>query len=56
MTPRQIRFTRQAERFMPRLWDFAYPPGGRGYGVMRRIALRAYCRAVQVRWLLFELR
>jgi hypothetical protein len=49
MTPRQIRAVRAAERFMPRLWDFAYPMEGRRYKQARRIALRAWAFAFRVR-------
>ena len=49
MTPRQIRAVRAGERFMPRLWAFAYPTSGRRYGVARRAALRAWVFAFRVR-------
>ena len=42
MTPRQIRTWRQAKRFMPRLWAFAYSVHGRGYVRARRAALKAW--------------
>ena len=53
MTPRQIRGVRVAERFMPRLWDFAYPACGRRYARARRVALKAwvFCFTVRVRLL-----
>lgn len=51
MTPRQIRAVREAERFMPKLWDFAYPVKGRRYTRARRAALRlwGFCFTVRVR-------
>lgn len=49
MTPRQIRTVRAGQRFMPRLWAFAYPMSGRGYRVARRAALRAWVFAFRVR-------
>lgn len=49
MTPRQIRGCRVAERFMPRLWAFAYPLEGRGYSRSRRVALRLWAFAFRVR-------
>jgi len=49
MTPREIRAVRLAKGFMPRLWDFAYPLRGRGYGRARRIALRAWAVAFELR-------
>lgn len=49
MTPRQIRAGRAAQRFMPRLWAFAYPMSGRGYTMARRAALRAWAFAFRVR-------
>lgn len=55
MTPRQIRHVRAAERFMPRLWCFAYPMNGRGFGRARRIALKAWCFAFSVRVRLADL-
>jgi hypothetical protein len=55
MTPRQIRHLRAAERFMPRLWCFAYPMDGRGFVRARRIALKAWCFAFTVRVRLVDL-
>lgn len=49
MTPRQIRAGRAAERFMPRLWDFAYPLEGRSYRRARLIAFKAWAYAFKVR-------
>jgi len=50
MTPRQIRAARVAEKFMPKLWDFAYPMKGRRYTKARRAALRlwGFCFRVRV--------
>lgn len=51
MTPRHIRAVRLSERFMPKLWDFAYPVSGRQYTRARRVALRAwtFCFRLRVR-------
>ncbi len=49
MTPRQIRAVRVAERFMPRLWAFAYPVRGRQFKRARRVALRAWAFAFHIR-------
>lgn len=49
MNPRQIRAVRAGERFMPRLWSFAYPMTGRRYTMARRAALRAWVFAFRVR-------
>lgn len=49
MTPRQIRAVRVAQRFMPRLWAFAYPLEGRGYARSRRVALRLWAYAFRLR-------
>jgi hypothetical protein len=49
MTPREIRAVREAKRFMPGLWAFAYPLEGRGYKSARRIALRAWAYAFRLR-------
>lgn len=49
MTPRHIRAVRVAERFMPRLWAFAYPMEGRRYTRARRAALRLWVYAFRVR-------
>lgn len=49
MTPRQIRAVRVAERFMPRLWDFAYPFSGRGFKRSRRLAFKAWALAFRLR-------
>lgn len=54
MTPRQIRGIRVAERFMPRLWSFAYPIEGRSYKSARRIALRAWACAFRLRVTLLD--
>ena len=55
MTPREIRRVREGRRFMPRLWEFAYPPSGRRFGRLRRAALRAWCAAFRVRVVLLDL-
>jgi hypothetical protein len=52
MSPKQIRYTRAASRFMPRLWSFAYPMSGRSFPRLRRIALRAWAQAFHLRCLL----
>lgn len=49
MTPRQIRHIREAERFMPRLWAFAYPMKGRSYRKLRTLAFRAWAFAFHCR-------
>lgn len=49
MTPRQIRATRVAERFMPSLWAFAYPMNRRPFKRARMVAFRAWCFAFKVR-------
>jgi hypothetical protein len=54
MTPREIRHVRLAEKFMPRLWDFAYPSHRRGYRAARRIALVAWAYAFKVRVRLWD--
>ena len=54
MTPRQIRAVRVGERFMPRLWDFAYPLSGRRYTRARRVALRVWGIAFRVRVALLD--
>lgn len=54
MSPRQIRAVRLAHRFMPRLWDFAYPSNGRGYHRARRIAFRAWAYAFHLRVVLSD--
>lgn len=42
MTPRQILAGRVADRVAPRLFAFAYPSKGRGFGLARRLALRLW--------------
>lgn len=54
MTPRQIRTVRAAERFMPRLWDFAYPLHGRPYRRARLLAFKAWAYAFKVRVALLD--
>lgn len=49
MTPRQIRAVRASERFMPRLWAFAYPIHGRPFKRARMAAFRAWAFAFRVR-------
>jgi hypothetical protein len=49
MSPRDALIHREAQRFMPRLWDFAYPFSGRPYRTARRLAFRAWAFAFKVR-------
>ena len=55
MSPRDIRVVREAHRFMPKLWDFAYPIKGRRYTVARRAALRLWTFAFRMRVMSMDL-
>jgi hypothetical protein len=49
MRPRDARIHREAQRFMPRLWSFAYPFHGRSFKRGRRLAFKAWAWAFHVR-------
>ena len=49
MSPRDARIHREAQRFMPGLFAFAYPVRGRQFKRARRIAFKAWAFAFHVR-------
>ena len=48
MTNEQIRASRLAHAFRPKLWAFAYPLDGRGWYPLRRIALSLWAYGLRL--------
>lgn len=54
LSPRARRMAELGERFMPRLYAFAYPMSGRGFHRSRRVAFTLWAYAFRVRVLLLD--